>query len=421
MDELSGPLGEMLPIANIQDPEFEAAYGEPFSRTLDLNTWQPGENLLELYERLEAEVAQAVAQEDRIREVIRREVFPRIAEAPGAPKGAGVYQATSRDLERVHRGLLFNGGVEACDGTSLVHDTIPLTITQIGVALVAYNGQQGMWAHRLFRRDLRESVADPVNEALTLLERRDRREGLGLEGNRLSDLARRGIMTYAERAILLHYSQARWRMGHGSPVPLELLSGLWAAHPDRLQISLDLIAGLIAYRRFVFVPSAPAARELLTIGHALKPLEFAILRTLKMDIDDWLLQAGSYIDWLLRAGPYIDRLLQAGPYREAVRTKLEQFGAEVGPQVVVGLYRASSAAPPRLFYAHVDYACEAALIVLADSVLQEHRGFPMLLDLADTVCRATLGADAFVPSVQLAYAETGQPFRFLAERETRHR
>ena len=402
MDELSGPLGEMLPIANIQDPEFEAAYGEPFSRTLDLNTWQPGENLLELYERLEAEVAQAVAQEDRIREVIRREVFPRIAEAPGAPKGAGVYQATSRDLERVHRGLLFNGGVEACDGTSLVHDTIPLTITQIGVALVAYNGQQGMWAHRLFRRDLRESVADPVNEALTLLERRDRREGLGLEGNRLSDLARRGIMTYAERAILLHYSQARWRMGHGSPVPLELLSGLWAAHPDRLQISLDLIAGLIAYRRFVFVPSAPAARALLTIGHALKPLEFAILRTLKMDMD-------------------IDRLLQAGPYREAVRTKLEQFGAEVGPQVVVGLYRASSAAPPYIFYAHVDYACEAALIALADSVLQEHSGLPKLLDLADTACRATLGADAFVPSVQLAYAETGQPFRFLAERETRHR
>lgn len=400
MDELSGPLGEMLPIANIQDPEFEAAYGEPFSRTLDLNTWQPGENLLELYERLEAEVAQAVAQEDRIREVIRREVFPRIAEAPGAPKGAGVYQATSRDLERVHRGLLFNGGVEACDGISLVHDTIPLTITQIGVVLVAYNGQQGMWAHRLFRRDLRESVADPVNEALTLLERRDRREGLGLEGNRLSNLARRGIMTYAERAILLHYSQARWRMGHGSPVPLELLSGLWAAHPDRLQISLDLIAGLIAYRRFVFVPSAPAAREMLTIGHALNPLEFAIVSTLETDIN---------------------RLLQAGPYWGAVRAKLEQFGAEIGPQVVIGLYRASSAAPPYVFYAHVDCACEAALIALADGVLQEHRGFPMLLDLADTVCRATLGADAFVPSVQLAYAETGQPFRFLAERETRHR
>lgn len=400
MDELSGPLGEMLPIANIQDSEFAAAYGEPFARTLDLDTWDLGENLLALYERLEAEVAQAVEQEDRIREAIRREVFPRIPSAPGAPQGAGVYQATSRDLERVHRGLLFNGGVEACDGISLVHDTLPLTITQIGVALVAYNGQQGMWAHRLFRRDLRETVADPVNEALTLLERRDRREGLGLEGNRLSNLARRGIMTYAERAILLRYSQARWRMGHGSPVPLELLSGLWAAHPDRLQLSLTLIAELVAYRRFVFVPSAPAARELLTIGHALKPLEFAILRTLEMDID---------------------RLLQAGPYWGAVRTKLERFGAEIGPQVAVGLYRASSAAPPYIFYAHVDHACEAALIVLADSVLQEHRGFPMLLDLADTVCRATFGADTFVPSVQLAYTEAGQPFRFLPERETRHR
>ncbi len=400
MDELSGPMGEMVPIVNVQDPEFEAAYGEPFARTVDLDTWALGENLLELYERLEAEVAQAVEQEDRIREAIRREVFPCIPTAPGAPKGAGVYQATSHDLERVHRGLLFNGGVEACDGISLVHDTIPLTITQIGVALVAYNGHQGMWAHRLFRRDLRETVADPVNEALMLLDRRQRHEGPGAGGNRLSNLARRGIMTYAERAILLRHSQARWRMGHGSPVPLELLSGLWAAHPDRLQLSLDLIAELVAYRRFVFVPSAPAARERLTIGHALNPLEFAILSTLEVDMG---------------------RLLQAGPYRGPVRTKLEQFSAEIGPQVAVGLYRASSAAPPYVFYAHVDHACEAALIVLADSVLQEHRGFPMLLDLADIVCRATFGADAFVPSVQLAYTEAGQPFRFLAERETRHR
>jgi len=44
--------------------------------------------------------------------------------------------------------------VEACDGTCSVHDTLPLTITQIGVCLVSYLGEQGAWGHRLFRRDL---------------------------------------------------------------------------------------------------------------------------------------------------------------------------------------------------------------------------------------------------------------------------
>lgn len=404
MDETSNPTNnndQPLPPLDVQDPEFEAAFGESFTQTLNLDTWALGEDLAELYGRLEEEVARAVEQEDRIREAIRREVFPQIASARGAPKGAGVYQAKSSDLERIHRGLLFNGGVEACDGTNVVHDTIPLTITQIGVCLVSYNGQQGTWAHRLFRRDLREKMNDPVGEALALLSRREKREGQGLEGNKLSELARRGIMAYAERAILLQKSQARWRMGHGNPAPYELLSGLWASNPERIQVSLDLISQLVVdHRRFIFVPSAPARRGMLTIGNALNPLEFAILRTAEIDID---------------------KLIDTGGYRGLVRTKMELFRQEVAPQIVVGLYRAGGTAPPYIFYAHVDFAIEAAHIALADSVLQEHRGFPMLIDLADTVCSSTFGADSFLSSVQLAYTETGQPFRFLGERETRGR
>jgi hypothetical protein len=45
----------------------------------------------------------------------------------------------------------------------------------------------------------------------------------------------------------------------------------------------------------------------------------------------------------------------------------------------------------------------------------------MLIDLADTVCRTTFGADSFMSSVQLAYTNTGNPFRYLGERETRTR
>lgn len=41
--------------------------------------------------------------------------------------------------------LLFNGAVEACDGTSVEHGTLPVTITQIGVCLVSYQGDQGSW------------------------------------------------------------------------------------------------------------------------------------------------------------------------------------------------------------------------------------------------------------------------------------
>ncbi len=305
-------------------------------------------------------------------------------------------------MEKIHTGLLFNGGVEACDGTSVTHDTLPLTITQLGVCLVSYNGQHGAWAHRLYRRDLRAHLSDPIEEIMAVLMRRENREAVGQDGDSMSELAQRGIMAYAERAILREKSSASWRMGHGSPAPYELLTGLWSSQRDRIRISLDLIRWYVEHKRFVFVPSAPLNRHWLTIGNALRPLEFVIIQTLK---------------------PEIEQMIKNGGYREGsgVKQEMEKFRDEVAPEIVIGLYRAWEAAPPYLFYAHKDNAEMAAHIALADSLLQEHRGFPLLIDLADTVCRTTFGADSFTSAVRMAYANAGQPFRYLGERETRSR
>jgi hypothetical protein len=397
---VSSPATEAQPLP-VDNREFEAAFGEPLARTLDLDTWQPGENLAELYGRLEFEIEQAVRQENRIRERIRHEVFPRLTTRPGAPNEAGVYQARVENIERVHRGLLFNGAVEACDGTSVLHDTLPVTIAQIGVCLVSYRGDQGSWVQRLYRRDLRVGGLDPVDEALEVLERRQQRAGYDMSSRRdtLSDLGRRGIMTYAERAVLLRKSDAPWRMGHGSPTPYELLTG--SGMRELLESSLDLLHDLIEkHQRFVFVPSAPSARTLLTIGNALRPLEYAIIDTMV---------------------PQLERILE-GHYRgewASILPRVKQFVSDVGPHVIVGIYRTSEMAPPQLFYAHTEHAHEAALVALADSAFQEHRGFPMLIDLADTVCRATFGSESFTASTQLAYVEAGEPFRYLTERQTR--
>lgn len=64
------------------------------------------------------------------------------------------------------------------DGTCAVHDTLPISIAQIGVCLVSYAGEQGSWVQRLYRRDLRVRGLDPVEEALALLEKRDARSGI---------------------------------------------------------------------------------------------------------------------------------------------------------------------------------------------------------------------------------------------------
>lgn len=392
---------KLLPMVDdgVVDQEFRSAYGESLSRTLDLETWERGLNLAENFERLDREVGEAIQQEDAIRRKVRDIVLPQIQARPNAPKEAGVFRVTTAQLMATQNDVLFNGGVEACDGTCVVHDTLPLSIAQIGVCLVSYAGEQGAWLHRLYRRDLRVRGLDPVQEALSLLEKREARSGVGQpdKRDRLTELGRRGIMTYAERAVLLRKSTAPWRMGHGNPAPYELLTG--SGSMDLLHAGLDVISELVLqHKRFVFVPSAPGERVLLTIGNALRPLEFAVVETSER-----------------RMLPIVDQGHLRGKHLERARV----FCGDTASKILVGVFRTSKDVPPQVFYAHADYVQEAALIAMADSILQSHRGFPMLIDLADHICASTFGNDVFNSTVQSAYAHAGDPLRFLSERETR--
>jgi hypothetical protein len=401
-DELSSAPSSELQQPPMTHDEYSESFNEPLERTLDLDTWHVGGNLLEVYDRLRAEVAEAVRQERQVHRMIRDHIFPLLRNREGAPKGAGVYKADPDKIAEVHANILFNGGVDACDGTVVSHDTLPVTITQIGVCLVSYRGDQGSWMHRLFRRDLRAAGASPVDETMDILERRRGRSAVGISSSkdRLSSLARRGIMAYAERAVLLDRADAPWRMGHGSPTPYELVAG--SGMVDLVRSGLKLMRRLVLdHRKFVFIPSATSRRELLTIGNALEPLEYAIIDTNREAL----------------------AAIAGGHYRGEgwgdVSTDVDRFVDDVGRHVVIGMYRASLMSPAQVFYAHVDHAHEAALIAMADSVLQEHRGFPMLIDLADGLCTSTFGADTFALTTEMAYSEAGAPFRYMAERRTR--
>jgi len=389
--------GQPVPAGTDAD-EFRTSFGETLDEALDLRTWHRGEDLANLYGRLEQEIADAVKQEDELRQRVRTVVFPRLEVRPGAPKGAGVYRAEISSIEKTHRGLLFNGQVEACDGTSVPFDSLPITIVQIGVCTVSYRGDQGSWVHRLYRRDLRLGGTDPVAETLDVLEQRQKRSGYDgtSRKDKLSELARRGVMTFAERSVLMNMCQAPWRMGHGNPTPYELLTG--AGMKELLDKSLPLLIALVEHGRFVFVPSSPADRLSLTIGNALHFPEYAVIDTLE--------------DSILR-------LADQGKYWPGYDERVRRFGHEQGKQIVKGVFRASEMGPPQMFYAHIDHVHEAALIALADSVLQDVRGFPMLIDLADMLCRTTFGRETLAAPTQSAYADAGEPFRYVTERQSR--
>ena len=393
----------MSEAASFSPPDASAnAFGEPIRHVLDLSTWNEGHDLATLYDRLNQMVAESIAQENRTREPIRRLIFPRLRDGSDrfAPKNAGLYKVTPEQIAEIHRGLLFNGATECCDGTIAAHDSLLLTVVQIGLSLVAYQGSQGSWVQRLYRRDLQAHSPDPVEEALALLERRSRPDDTEESAARgpLNRLLRRTLMEYAERAALANLSSALWRMGHGNPVPLNLLV---PSTPELVQVGIEVMQSLLLdHRRFVFVASEPADRLLLTIGSALNVLEFAIVGTLASQINAEKLAAS-----------------QSGHPKE--RDLIQAFVRAVGPEIVSGVYRAGLNAPARVFYAHRDFACQAAALAMADSVLQPYRGFPMLIDLADIVCGNVFDQGSFNGTVQNAYARAGEPMRYLGERETR--
>jgi hypothetical protein len=383
---------------------FQREFGESLARVLDLETWHSGTDLDHLYERLQldSEVGQALQQEDRVASAIRTNLFPELRKGRvNLPPLAGHHRLEVADLEKVHRGTLFAGHVEACDGTVQVHDSLALTIIQLGVGVVSYKGDEGTWSYRLYRRDLRGVPADAYEEALALLEQREQRASVGVADphDAITELGRRGIMTYAERAVLARMSQASWRMGHGSPAPYELLTG--AGSMDLIGPSLDVLGELLLqHQRFVFVPSAPRQRALLTIGSALRPLEFAVIH---------------------RYRSYIEDIVEQGNLRGQRRQRALDFVKEAGESVSVGVFRASRISPPYVFYAPAEpeLCAQAAAIAMADAVLQEHRGFPLLLDMAHHFCAAAFGHDEFLGPIHAAYAAHGRPMAYLSERETR--
>lgn len=397
-DNLDGNTNDACPVdASYESDAFTRLFGESLDSLLDAESWTPGADLANTYARLEREARLAVDEDRRVADTIRNQLFPRIEEVARAGTASGVYRATPAQISSVHNGLLLNGNVEGCAGIRMSHGTIAMTFTQIGVCLVSYQGDQQTWSQRMFRRDYREDGGDRIADMLSVLDRRRSNEDRETTSDRLSHLARSGIQAYAERMFLTRHSSARWRMCEGTPAPFELVSGAGLLSRSEYGMTYPLMeAGMemlrelaLKHQRFIFVPKRTRDGALLTIGQALAPLEYAVIDTIN-----------DQIEAIERTGHYDDRQ----------REVIARFRQDVGEVVVRGVFRASSMGPPQVFYAHRAHVHGAALIALADSVLQEQRSYPILLDLARMVCETTFGIDSFAPQLRVAYTDAGAPW-----------
>jgi hypothetical protein len=400
--DLPPPSDDIFPVSS---KTFEDQFDESILQTLDVSQWRLGNDLDQEYRRIEREVREAEEIETARDKQIRDELLPWLATLPNMPKNAGRHEASPESIASVHRGLLFNGGVEACDGTIQIHETLPLTIYQIGVSLVSYRGDQGTWGQRLFRRDLRQKGVD-VEEMVDFLERRARRDSSArMPGqDQLGELVQKALLDYAERAILLRRSDAAWRLGHGNPVSYELLTG--GGNLELMVEATRVLRELVEVnQKFVFVAGEPREALFRTIGQALRPMEYAIIGTLDERLDAWLHQE--------RFKFVPDKLLwddESITPAEWIPRVIER----VASKIVVGLFRPTLLAPAQSFYAHVDHSDIAGHIALADSMLKE-QGTSMLIEMAHRVCTSVFG-ESLEALAEAAYVAAGAYNRFLGGR-----
>ena len=80
--------------------------------------------------------------------------------------------------------------------------------------------------------------------------------------------------------MLANRSERPWRLGHGSPMPHEMLVG--SGREEMIWASLRTLRQLLAeHKRFIFVPSEISDQAVRTIANASHPLQYAVLRNTK--------------------------------------------------------------------------------------------------------------------------------------------
>jgi hypothetical protein len=382
----------------VTDAELERALSQSLRQTLDLRTWDENANLEKMASSVHRFVSSSVENERRWHEIIRQEIFPQLRGFPDAPAEAGVYTIPETCLHSAYRNHLLCGGVTAVNGSSACHDGMAASLVAVGICLVRYDGRLNSWRTSFFRRDQPIDAGYRVQEICDLLDRRGRRSGIGTgpgaARDQITSLLRRGVMAAAERRALLEKTDTAWRMGHGMPAPLELLtgSGCMSLIDEALPV-LDQL--LLRKTRWLFLLSPGSHFALATLANALRERQVGVFQ---------------------KGKAALDAILESGVFSHGYRRKVEDFGRRLGEAIVVGGFRVSDHTAGQVFVAHREHALAAGVLAMADAALQPHRGFPLLLDLAGVNAKVFLGMEAFQGLVESAYVKAGAPHLFSSER-----
>jgi hypothetical protein len=313
-----------------------------------------------------AELDRDVVQLARENAKIRAEARTLLQEDPNFT----IVQTSPADLAWAEE-QLFAGAVCAIDGTHAIYPMLSGVRCQIGVAATCYTNKRTDGV--VFISEQQISAQD--TNVLGILERRKK------TGTVISRLVVRAIMFYMEREKALERHEA-WILFNGPLVPYELRTGL--GRFQAIDPCLSVCEKVLDRETVVGVIADTQDEELISLGLALNPGEYVRIRSYAEDLELYLETSG---------------------LRGNQRRRMQEFNERYARQIEVGLYRAGRRA--YIFHAHVDHFCEAAKIVMRDSMFQPLRSYPLLIDYADALCAKLLPASQFTRMIDFKLAKLG--------------
>lgn len=294
---------------------------------------------------------------------------------------------TAENLQKASDAL-YSGKVAATDGTMCTFPLLTGVRCRIGVVSTSYKNDTIERVFYISEREFAEKLASNPKEYFELLGK----------GSGISNLFLQGVMSYKEREIALKRPE-EWKFIHGHIVPMELR--VPRIGYGAFEVCLQLAKEIIENKKFIGVISGSTKYSYVNAGIVLEPGEYLFANYLSDDVEEEIEEAVGNPD---------------------ERKILKNLRDEYLSKIKIGVYRVGP--KPYVFEAHEEYFDEAAALVMRDSLNQSLRGFPLLIDYADSVCKHVLAADDFGQLIEHKLALKGGYFGYgfdMPERMLRRR
>lgn len=282
---------------------------------------------------------------------------------------------------------LFSGKVVATDGTLNKYPLLTGLRCRIGVISTSYNNDT---IDKVLYISEREFIDEETSNP------KDYFEKIG-KGTKISNLFLTSLMSYKEREMAFE-RPGEWKFIHGTLVPLELRVPRIG---EAFESCLEIAKKIVNHKKCVGVISGSSEFDLVGAGSILNHGEYLhadyVSSRLEEDIDESI-----------------------GNKQE--KDLLYDLKDNFLSKIKIGVFRVGPKS--YIFEAHEDYFDEAAALVIRDSMNQPFRGFPLLIDYADSLCNQLVGPGEFNNIVESKMAKLGGYSGFgyeIPERKLRRR